>query len=79
MTLQNYQKKDEAIRLAFETLKKEHPEQLKKRLKFSWSNWGFGLENFPAGVLKRPVFTTLSFMAIIMVRIWATIPEMFGR
>lgn len=46
MTLQNYQKKDEAIRLAFETLKKEHPEQLKKRLKFSWSNWGFGLENF---------------------------------
>lgn len=46
MSLQNYQKKDEAIRRAFETLKKEHPEQMKNRLKFSWSNWGFGLENF---------------------------------
>lgn len=46
MTLQNYQKKDEAIRLAFEQLKKEHPERLHKRLNFSWSNWGFGLEDF---------------------------------
>ncbi len=46
MTLQNYQKKDAAIRAAFEQLKKEHPEQLKNRLKFSWSNWGFGLERF---------------------------------
>lgn len=46
MSLQNYQKKDAAIRAAFEKLKKEHPEQLKKRLKFSWSNWGFGLESF---------------------------------
>ncbi len=46
MTLQNYQKKDEAIRLAFEQLKKEHPERLQKRLNFSWSNWGFGLEDF---------------------------------
>ena len=46
MSLQNYQKKDAAIRAAFEQLKKEHPEQLKNRLKFSWSNWGFGLESF---------------------------------
>ncbi len=46
MRLQNYQKKDEAIRLAFEQLKKEHPERLQKRLNFSWSNWGFGLEDF---------------------------------
>lgn len=46
MTLQNYQKKDEAIRLAFEQLKREHPERLQKRLNFSWSNWGFGLEDF---------------------------------
>jgi D-psicose/D-tagatose/L-ribulose 3-epimerase len=46
MTLQNYQKKDMAIRVAFEQLKKDYPEQLKKRLKFSWSNWGFGLESF---------------------------------
>ena len=46
MSLQNYQKKDEAIRLAFEQLKREHPERLRKRLNFSWSNWGFGLEDF---------------------------------
>ena len=46
MALQNYQKKDAAIRAAFEQLKKEHPEQLKNRLQFSWSNWGFGLERF---------------------------------
>lgn len=46
MTLQHYQKKDEAIRLSFEQLKKEHPERLQKRLNFSWSNWGFGLEDF---------------------------------
>lgn len=46
MALQNYQKKNAAIRAAFKQLKKEHPEQLKNRLKFSWSNWGFGLERF---------------------------------
>ena len=46
MALQNYQKKDAAIREAFETLRREQPERLKRRLNFSWSNWGFGLEHF---------------------------------
>lgn len=33
--LQNNQKKDEAIRVAFEELKKTHPDRLKRRLNFS--------------------------------------------
>lgn len=44
--MQNYEIKNEVIREAFEQLKKEHPERLKKRMNFSWSNWGFGLESF---------------------------------
>lgn len=46
MSLQRYEEINLRIRRAFEQLKKEHPEQLRKRLKFSWSNWGFGLERF---------------------------------
>ncbi len=46
MTLQRYEIINEQIRGAFEQLKKEHPERLQKRLNFSWSNWGFGLEDF---------------------------------
>jgi len=43
---QNYEIKSEKIREQFLAYKKEHPELLKNRLKFSWSNWGFGLESF---------------------------------
>ena len=43
---QNYEIKTERIRERFLTYKKEHPERLVNRLKFSWSNWGFGLEEF---------------------------------
>lgn len=43
---QNYEYKTEKIRENFIKYKKEHPERLEKRLKFSWSNWGFGLEDF---------------------------------
>lgn len=46
MELQNFEKKNAAITEAFAKLKKEHPERLNKRLNFSWSNWGFGLEDF---------------------------------
>lgn len=46
MELQNFEKKNAAIKQAFEKLKQEHPERLQKRLNFSWSNWGFGLEDF---------------------------------
>lgn len=43
---QNYEIKTDRIHEAFLQYKKEHPEKLSKRLKFSWSNWGFGLEDF---------------------------------
>ena len=45
MKLQRYEEKNRLIREAFDKLKAEHPECLNKRLQFSWSNWGFGLEN----------------------------------
>lgn len=44
MKLQNYETKSQAIREAFETLKREQPQRLKNRLNLSWSNWGFGME-----------------------------------
>lgn len=34
------------IRDAFLEKKALYPDQMRKRLKFSWSNWGFGLEDF---------------------------------
>ena len=43
---QNFEIKNDRIREQFLQYKKEHPEKLKSRLKFSWSNWGFGLEDF---------------------------------
>lgn len=42
--MQNYEKIDQKIRQDFAKLKAEHPERLQKRMNFSWSNWGFGLE-----------------------------------
>jgi D-psicose/D-tagatose/L-ribulose 3-epimerase len=44
MKKQNSEIKAEKIRSAFVELKRKHPEKLKKRLRLSWSNWGFGLE-----------------------------------
>ena len=44
MKLQFVDEKNEKIRLAFETLKTEHPERLRQRLNISFSNWVFGLE-----------------------------------
>lgn len=46
MTLQHFEEKNQKIKIAFEEMKRTSPEKLKKRLKFSWSNWGFGLESF---------------------------------
>ena len=45
MQLQRYEEKNGLIREAFRQFKAEHPERLKRRLQFSWSNWGFGLES----------------------------------
>ncbi|MBC7959501.1 MAG: sugar phosphate isomerase/epimerase, partial [Vallitaleaceae bacterium] len=44
MIKQNFEMKNEKIRIAFEELKKNNPEKLVKRLNLSWSNWGFGIE-----------------------------------
>lgn len=46
MKLQHFEQQNLKIREAFEELKRTSPERLQKRLKFSWSNWGFGLESF---------------------------------
>lgn len=46
MRLQNYERINAQIREAFLKMKSNSPEKLKNRLKFSWSNWGFGLEDF---------------------------------
>lgn len=43
---QNYEIRTERIREKFIEYKKANPDRLKRRLKFSWSNWGFGLEEF---------------------------------
>lgn len=43
---QNYELKNDKIKERFLQYKKEHPEKMKNLLKFSWSNWGFGLEDF---------------------------------
>lgn len=43
---QNYEIKSDRIREAFLAYKCADPDKLANRLKFSWSNWGFGLEPF---------------------------------
>jgi len=43
---QNYEIKTDRIRERFLAYKNEHPERLKNRLRFSWSSWGFGIEDF---------------------------------
>ena len=45
MELQNFEKISAEICEAFEKLKSEQPERLKRRLNLSWSNWGFGAED----------------------------------
>ena len=52
MKLQGYEEKSEKIRVAFEKLKAEHPEKLKQRLKISFSNWVFGLEELEDSVAR---------------------------
>ncbi|MCM8710009.1 sugar phosphate isomerase/epimerase [Clostridium sp. SYSU_GA19001] len=45
MKKQNFELKNEKIRESFLKLKSENPERFQKRLNFSWSNWGFGMES----------------------------------
>ena len=44
MKLQNYETENRTIKVRFIKLKKDDPERFSKRLKLSWSNWGFGME-----------------------------------
>jgi sugar phosphate isomerase/epimerase len=45
MQKQNFEIKNDKIRIAFEKLKKDYPDKIKTRLNLSWSNWGFGIES----------------------------------
>jgi len=45
MKLQNYELKNANIKEKFLEVKKKNPESLRNRIKFSWSNWGFGVES----------------------------------
>jgi len=44
--MQNYELKTARIREDFLKYKSAHPDRMQNRLRFSWSNWGFGLESF---------------------------------
>jgi len=48
MSYQRFEKINADIKQSFIEKKKASPELFKNRLKFSWSNWGFGLESFDA-------------------------------
>ena len=50
--MQNFEQKNEKIRLAFVELKKNHPERLTRRLNLSWSNWGFGIESLEESAIR---------------------------
>lgn len=52
MSMQNYEKKNQAIRRQFAELKKNQPKRLKNRLNLSWSNWGFGIESLSASAAR---------------------------
>ena len=43
--MQNYELKTTRIRADFLKYKSAHPDRMQNRLRFSWSNWGFGLES----------------------------------
>jgi D-psicose/D-tagatose/L-ribulose 3-epimerase len=63
MKPQNFEKKTEAIRASFATLKAKHPERLRQRLALSWSNWGFGLEPL-ADSVERLVKNGIRFIEL---------------
>ena len=52
MEFQNYEKKLSKIREAFKAKLKAEPELKAKKLKLSWSNWGFGTETLEASARR---------------------------
>jgi len=49
---QNFELKSDTIRTDFELLMAEHPEKLVRKLDFSWSNWGFGIERLEDSAIR---------------------------
>jgi len=52
MEKQNFELKNEKIHSAFEDIKKNHPDRLKRRIDLSWSNWGFGMEDLAVSAAR---------------------------
>ena len=52
MSYQNFELKNQKIRMAFQELKQNHPERLQQRLNLSWSNWGFGMESLEESAVR---------------------------
>lgn len=50
--MQNYERTNYEIKSAFIQLKKEQPQRFQNRLKLSWSNWGFGLEDLEISIQR---------------------------
>ena len=56
MRQQHFEESNERIKARFHELKKKSPEQLKTRLKLSWSNWGFGRESLAESAARLAKF-----------------------
>lgn len=56
MAKQNFEKKSDKIRRAFNELKKTKPPRLKRKIDLSWSNWGFGLEQLEVSAARLAKF-----------------------
>ena len=50
--MQNYQKKNKAIKKQYLEAKRAHPRKFSKRLNLSWSNWGFGMEPLETSIKR---------------------------
>ena len=63
MRPQNFERENKKILDAFMDLMKNKPEKTKKRIKLSWSNWGFGMEPLEDS-LKRLNDSGISFIEL---------------
>ena len=61
--MQNFESKTRQIRKDFLQMKSAHPERLTSRLRFSWSNWGFGLESLETSA-KRLMTAGIPFIEL---------------
>lgn len=61
--MQNFELKTARIREDFLKYKAAHPERLTNRLRFSWSNWGFGLETLETSA-KRLMMAGIPYIEL---------------